>query len=192
MKFHPEELPWSACEDFFRKLCKRVMGSSKLLKAVRKHSGLDKDDVKKYLDWGSTHPLVYFDLKDGSNGWYKHGKTIYINLEIVIAMEFGHDKATRKQVELMMESTVLHEFVHWARKKKSSKSRHVSGASSKKFEAGKSFECAAYGGDITMRNSGLKIKKKNLKGGSRYDSFTCKTKTGTRIEAILKKSGAKK
>jgi len=58
----------------------------------------------------------------------------------------------------------------------------------KKREAGKSFECEAYGGDITLLKIGFKLTKKDVKGGKRYDKFQCKTKTETRIEAFQKKT----
>lgn len=92
-------------------------------------------------------------------------------------------------MQLILESTILHEIVHWARDQKSSLPvQHSHGT--KKHEVGKFFECAAYGGDMTLLEQGLSIMKKDLKGRDDYDSFTCKSKTDTRIQAILKQASS--
>ena len=85
---------------------------------------------------GTSKPFVYFDILDGPNGQYRHGSTIYVDLDIALALELGHDKASRTEVELVMESTVLHEFVHWARKQMSSSTRHVAAPGGKKGKPG--------------------------------------------------------
>jgi hypothetical protein len=154
-------------------------------------TGLSQEDLKKYLDWGSSLPKLYFGLEKPSNGWYKGGSTIYVRFDIALDFEYGDVKYSAKELELMMESTVLHEFVHWARKKKSSKPRHVLEGSHKR-EAGKSFECKAYGGDITLIESGLKLRRSNIKGGDKYDAFNCTTRVDARIKAIKKKTKSKK
>lgn len=192
MKFRRDELPWTACEKFLKGICGRVMGSQRLLKAMKKHTGMSKEELKDRLEWGTPKPRIFIDILDGANGEYRGGSTIYVDLDIALALEFGHEKATKREVELVMESTLLHEFVHYARKKESGSARHVAKRGGKKLEAGKSFECEAYGGDITMLDSGLKLTRKNIRGGDRYDKFQCRTKPETRIEAILKKTKSKK
>lgn len=204
MKFHPGEHQWPKCAKVLKAIASRVKQKSQLRKALMSRSGLDAADLQKYLKWGSSLPLVYFDFPaKPSNGWYKPGTNIInVNVEIAFALEFkGHSlldglsryhKASTRELDIMLESTVLHEFVHWARRMVSAESVHVA-KEDDKHEAGKSFECAAYGGDISLfPDDGLYLSRGAITGGDRYDTFTCKSKVDSRIKLILKDKKKKK
>jgi len=57
MIFRDDGLPWSTCEQFLKSLCRRVMGRPRLLKAMKEHSGMSAEDLKKHLAWGHQSHL---------------------------------------------------------------------------------------------------------------------------------------
>jgi hypothetical protein len=184
MKWDPTEIDhvlFPKLDKFLKnEFCPRVVKNKVVWKAFKEHSKLDNVQAKTAVEFGKSEPLLVVDELPG-NGRYKKSKpdTIFLDLDIAIAFE-DHPQRLKRVVE----STVLHEMVHWGRhhdgdpKTKSGKYNGTKAGKFKGVEAGKKFECSAYGGDISMnrRTQREKIKRKNIRGGKKYRKFECPTR----------------
>jgi hypothetical protein len=183
MKWDPKDIDRSlfpTLDRFLRtEFCSRVRKNKVVWKAFKEHSKLKDEDALEAIEFGETLPLLVVDELPG-NGRYKKSKpnTIFIDLDVAMAFE---DHSVR--LKRVVESTLLHEMVHWGRhhdgdaKTKSGKYNGTKSGKFKGVEVGKKFECSAYGGDITMHRKKQveKIKTKNIKGGKKYRKFECPT-----------------
>lgn len=175
MKWHADELD----DVLFPKLdkylkndfCKEIRKKERVWKSFKKYSGLDGDDALEAVDFGKTYPYLVVEELSG-NGKFRKSKpkTIFIDLDIAIAFE---DHPAR--LKRVVESTILHEMVHWARHNDGN--RRTKSGTYRGNEAGKRFECTAYGGDVGMNR---RTKREKLKtgriGGSKYRKFECPTR----------------
>ncbi|MEM7739434.1 MAG: hypothetical protein AAF225_01375 [Pseudomonadota bacterium] len=117
-----------------------VKTKKKVFDAYMKFSETNKKEALLSLSRG-TPPKVSFRVMPKANGQYS-GKS-YTNtvfLAKAICERFEKSDSKKKSMHLLVESTVLHEMVHWG-DWKDGKDQHG--------EEGKAFEKAAYGKDVT-------------------------------------------
>ncbi|NQT40018.1 MAG: hypothetical protein HQ581_21170 [Planctomycetes bacterium] len=132
---------YTACDRYIRTII-TAYGSvcNRVSDAFREHCG-SESRAEQALTLG-RYPLIHIgNVPCGINGRYRGRSggprhTVYINTNVADEYEIGGRI-------LIFESTVLHEMVHWARFVSRS-SRRINGQ-----EAGKAFEIAAYGRDIS-------------------------------------------
>lgn len=116
-----------------------VSSKPKVWKAFVKYSELKSAAATLALTPGKL-PEIHFEHMPGSNGRFKGSKfpdRIFLAKEI--CDKFEKSDSTNPKMHLLVESTLLHEMVHWGDWKDS---KDQAG------EEGKAFEKAAYGKDI--------------------------------------------
>ena len=149
-------------QQFLGMLKGRVLKNSRTLKQFMKYSGLTRAEVEKSLtlEAGSFPLVVPANMKplQQINGGFVQGQfspsypnQIEVDEELVWDYVYGHYKFTSAQIEMKLEATILHEMVHWARNQKKKDPGAKKGG--RLVEAGKLFECMAYGGNIRLRDT---------------------------------------
>ncbi|MEE8271746.1 MAG: hypothetical protein V3R98_08455, partial [Alphaproteobacteria bacterium] len=94
------------------------------------------------VKWGSG-PRLKIETLTNANGEFRTGTPNVIYLDKPIAQRFQTDHKLAKAI-LLVESTVLHELVHWGDWKTDKKAEGFLSSD----EWGKKFEKEAYGKDI--------------------------------------------
>ena len=120
----------------------KVKQKAKVLKAFQKYAESDEKVAHRALEHGNP-PTIDFRYMGASNGQYlpqKYPEMVFIAVAICKKFEESETDATDPRMHLLLESTLLHEMVHWGDWKKDGKESP--------FEAGKEFEKEAYGKDI--------------------------------------------
>lgn len=119
----------------------KVTNNAKVFKAFQKYAELSKLNATQCLTAG-TDPTIDFRHMPDANGEFEGGKfanTVFLAKTICDKFETSAKDAKDKRMHLLVESTLLHEMVHWGDWKDG-----VDQAG----EEGKAFEKAAYGKDI--------------------------------------------
>ena len=132
--------------EHFPELCKwieheipKVRNKEKVWAAFMKYSELSAKHALRAVEF-SPHPLLDFKVMTNANGKYngkKEPNVIYIDRGI--CRRFENKDSKEPKMHLLLESTILHELVHWG---DAQDGRDQDG------EEGKKFEQAAYGKDI--------------------------------------------
>ena len=107
-------------------------------KAFLRYSELTENEARKALQWNNNDPLIYIKSLGGGNGLFDPRKSHRILLAKEIAEKFQTD-FNRAEAKLLVESTILHEMVHWGDAKDSI---------DQSGEEGIKFEKAAYGRNV--------------------------------------------
>jgi len=115
-----------------------ITKNSKIWTAFLRYSQLSETRAKRALNSGANPCLEVVELPRKVNGRFRHSKPNKIFLDKTICDKFETDRKNPK-AKLLIESTVLHEMVHWG--------DYMDRKSTPK-EEGKLFEKAAYGRDI--------------------------------------------
>lgn len=130
---YPKLSNWIECE------IPKVKGKPKVFAAFLKYAELNKKKAKLALQKGQP-PEINFDTMPNSNGRFS-GKKFpnKVFLAKAICDRFESTDSKNLKMHLLLESTLLHEMVHWGDWK--------DGIDHPK-EEGKEFEKEAYGRDI--------------------------------------------
>jgi Metallopeptidase toxin 3 len=118
-----------------------VRKNTKVFKAFQKYSELKEDAERAIRD--GTLPTVEWRRLGAENGQYDHKKypdTVFIAMAICEKFEKSEADAKDPRMHRLIESTLLHEIVHWGDWKDGKLSPYA--------EAGKEFEKEAYGEDV--------------------------------------------
>ena len=120
----------------------KVVGKKKVFDAFVKYSELSASTANSVLTKCTANPVIDFDSMPGANGEFR-GSTmpnhVYLAKSICEKFENNPEDAKKPEMHILIESTVLHEMVHWGDWKD---------GKDQPDEEGKSFEKAAYGKDI--------------------------------------------
>jgi hypothetical protein len=118
-----------------------VKKRAKVFKAFQKYGQLKEKVAERALEDGNP-PIVEYRHMGAANGEYHPKKwpdTVFIAMAICEKFQKSAADAKDPRMHLLVESTLLHEIVHWGDWQDGDESR---------FEAGKAFEKEAYGKDI--------------------------------------------
>lgn len=107
--------------------------------AFLSHSKLSSNDAKAALAWGDGPLLLTGDL-GSANGFFDPAVPNAIKLSSEVTKRFEADFELPK-AQLLAESTILHEMIHWSYKK-------LGLDDPDDVEIGREFEVACYGADI--------------------------------------------
>lgn len=121
----------------------KVPQKKKVFEAFVKYSEQTSGAMQTMLTTCSPTPVIDFKHMPGSNGQFsgsRDANRVYLALSICEKFEKSAKDRTDARMHLLLESTLLHELVHWGDWK--------DGKDQAK-EEGKEFEKAAYGKDIT-------------------------------------------
>lgn len=125
-----------------KELPKRVKAKKQVWNAFLKYSELSEAEANRAFCLGNA-PTLSFDVMPRANGEFRgstHPNTVF--LAKAICDRFSSDinnRVTMPRMLLLVESTVLHEMVHWGDWKD---------GKDQAGEEGKAFEKEAYGKDI--------------------------------------------
>lgn len=124
---------------WIKKEIPKAKNKSKVWTAFLKYSELSACKARRALGNG-WYPILYFKAMPGSNGEFS-GLTFKnrIYLADAICRRFENTDAKNADMHLLLESTILHEMVHWGDWKD---------GVDQIVEEGKEFEKEAYGKDI--------------------------------------------
>lgn len=138
----------------------RLSNNNKKWSAFRKFGDFSTLESLVAVGWELDSPILLVEsLGVGVNGRFSRSKPNHIYLEREIAQRFEADYAL-SEAQLLVESTILHEIVHWG--------DHKDGWH-KRPEAGVSFEIEAYGKNI-MRYWGHGEETEQCDSESLYDN----------------------
>ncbi|TAP38264.1 hypothetical protein EYR97_01265 [Alteromonas sp. KUL42] len=138
----------------------RLSSNNKKWSAFRKFGDFSTLESLVAVGWELDSPLLLVEsLGVGINGRFSPSKPSHIYLEREIAQRFETDHAL-PEAQTLVESTILHEIVHWG--------DHKDGWH-KRPEAGVSFEIEAYGKNI-MRYWGRGGDTEHCDSESLYDN----------------------
>ena len=119
----------------------KVKNNCKVFSAFQKYSEQNKQVATQALTAGNN-PMIDFRHMPGANGEFEgdaHPETVFIAKDICEKFQTSPADAKDKRMHLLVESTLLHEMVHWGDWKD---------GVDQPDEEGKEFEKAAYGKDI--------------------------------------------
>lgn len=119
----------------------RVKDKPQVFKAFQRHAGLTEKVALCALQHGNLPEISYRNIP-AANGEYiahKWPRTVFIAMTICDRFEGSSVDAKDPRMHELVESTLLHEMVHW--------SNWVEGKVPT-YEAGKAFEKDAYGKDV--------------------------------------------
>ena len=117
----------------------KVEKKPKVWAAFLKYSELSAKSARIALKAGPA-PVVFSDIMPGANGEFRggtHPNNVY--LAESICKRFESKDSKKPEMHVLVESTLLHEIVHWGDWKD---------GKDQPGEEGKKFEKAAYGKDI--------------------------------------------
>lgn len=121
----------------------KVPQKKKVFDAFVKYSEQSSANMRSMLTTCSPNPTIDFRSMPGANGEFS-GSTdpnrVFLALSICEKFENSATDAADPRMHLLLESTLLHELVHWGDWKD---------GKDQKGEEGKAFEKEAYGNDIT-------------------------------------------
>ncbi|MFQ5652225.1 MAG: hypothetical protein ACE5IY_20030 [bacterium] len=117
----------------------KVKNKPKVWKAFQKYSELTAAQALSAVGSGSF-PILHASVMPGSNGRFA-GSTFPKNIYLAeaICRKFEKSDSKNAKMHILVESTILHEMVHWGDWKD---------GKDQPGEEGKQFEKAAYGKDI--------------------------------------------
>jgi hypothetical protein len=118
-----------------------VRQNPKVFKAFQKYAGLTERVAERAIKHGNP-PEIEFRHMPTSNGEFngkKYPNTVFLSKDICDRFQQSEADAKDPRMHLLVEATLLHEFVHWGKSV---------AAEIETFEAGKAFEREAYGKDI--------------------------------------------
>lgn len=125
--------------DWLEKEIPSVSGKHRVWQAFLKFSELTPAKAKLAIKPGSF-PEVHYRVMPGANGQYSGGTTVNrVYLAKSICDRFESKDSANPKMHKLIESTLLHEMVHWGDYKD---------GKDQVGEEGKAFEKAAYGKDI--------------------------------------------
>lgn len=130
----------------------KIPNKTKVWKAFKKFGQLNNFTAIKVLNWNDFSPLLRIKVLGNDNGQFNSNKPDTVILAKEIATRFEKDFAKPEAV-LLLESTILHELVHWG--------DHRDGID-QSWEEGAEFEKEAYGENIGRYWSGNISSKFNL------------------------------
>jgi hypothetical protein len=113
----------------------------KVFKAFQKYAELSEKVAERAIKHGSP-PVIEFRHMPTANGEFignKYPDTVFIAKDICDKFQTSESDAKDARMHLLVESTLLHEIVHWG--------DWIDGKVAP-FEAGKAFEKEAYGKDV--------------------------------------------
>ncbi len=147
----------------FPKLCDWIEANLPLVKAQKikvwnaflKHSELSNGDAFQAIRKGFG-PEILIDNIYPANGKFRSDMPNAIWLADDICRWFENRASKDPAVQLLIESTILHEMCHWGDFKDGKQKRDKYG---EKIEEGKAFEKEAYGRDV-VRNWAGKYEEK--------------------------------
>lgn len=119
----------------------KVKNKPKIWKAFLKYSELDEKKAIWAITEGFNPDITYSAIKEG-NGKYVGGK--YLNrvfLNKAMCDRFESTDFSNPKMHKLIESTILHEMVHWG---------DFKDGKSEEVEEGKLFEKEAYGHDVDV------------------------------------------
>ena len=114
---------------------------AKVFKEFQKYAELSEKVAERALRHGNP-PVIEFRYIPTANGEFigkKYPDTVFIAMDICDRFQRSEADAKDPRMHLLVESTLLHEIVHWG---------DWTNGKVASFEAGKAFEKAAYGKDI--------------------------------------------
>ena len=121
----------------------KVPRKKRVFDAFVLYAELTPDDARDALVTTSRHPVVDYREMPGSNGQFSGGtdeERVFLAKNICDKFEGSAADRRDPRMHMLVESTILHELVHWGDWKDGVDQPH---------EEGKAFERAAYGRDIT-------------------------------------------
>lgn len=119
----------------------KVRAKTKIFRAFQKYAKFDEKTAERAIKHGNP-PNVEFRHMPTANGEFlgtKYPDTVFISKAICDRFEGSDDDAKDPRMHVLVESTLLHEIVHWGVWPETSASGQ---------EDGKAFEKEAYGKDI--------------------------------------------
>lgn len=118
----------------------KVRDKPKIFKAFQKYARLDEKVAERAIKHG-TPPNIDWRYMPADNGNFDKKYPTYVFISQEICKRFRDADATdRSGMATLIESTILHEMVHWGDSLDGKKDSHS--------EMGKAFEIEAYGKDI--------------------------------------------
>lgn len=117
----------------------KVRKNPKVFKAFQKYAGFDEEIAERAIKGGNP-PIIEWRRLDSANGEFRNKYPGSVFIAQVICRRFADDFAD-KRMHLLVESTLLHEIVHWGFYNKDRDAREPQ-------ELGKAFEKEAYGLDV--------------------------------------------
>jgi hypothetical protein len=125
--------------DWIEKNMPKVKSKAKVWAAFKKYAELDAKKAACALQKGHM-PEVHSGIMPGANGEFR-GSTFpnRVYLARAICKRFEEKDSKKRKMHILVESTLLHEMVHWGDWKD---------GKDQPGEEGKAFEKAAYGKDI--------------------------------------------
>ncbi len=124
-------------------------------KAFKKHGQLNSFVALQAINWRDESPLLRIKPLGSDNGAFDPNHPDWIMLAQEVATRFETDH-TRAEAQLLLESTILHELVHWG--------DHRDGHD-QAGEEGKAFEQEAYDGDVSRYWSAPTAPSLNIRAG---------------------------
>jgi hypothetical protein len=117
----------------------KVKDKARVFKAFQRYARLDEKVAVRALKHGDPPTIEYRHM--GSNGFFtdEYPNVVFIADRICRKFVSAKEHAANPKMHLLLESTLLHEIVHWG-EFHSGKPLHA--------EGGKEFEKDAYGYDI--------------------------------------------
>lgn len=119
----------------------RVRRNPRVFRAFCRYAELNRRSAVEALNVGSN-PDICFRHMPGANGEFEgatHPNTVFLAREICLRFENNAADRRDPRMHRLLESTVLHEMVHWG---------DWQDGVDQAGEEGKAFERAAYGRDI--------------------------------------------
>lgn len=126
----------------FTRLAK-VPRNGKVFRVFIKWSELSSSKARSILTQCTEAPIIDFKIMPGANGQFNgsvDAARVYLAKSICDKYEGSSTDRADPRMHLLVESTLLHEMVHWG--------DHIDGVDQEP-EEGKEFEREAYGKDIT-------------------------------------------
>jgi hypothetical protein len=118
----------------------KVRGKPKVFKAFQKYARLNETVSERAIKHG-TPPTINWRRLPADNGEFNPKHPTYVFISQTICEKFRDANAAgRSGMADLIESTILHEMVHWGNSLDGKLGTHT--------EMGKAFEIEAYGKDI--------------------------------------------
>jgi uncharacterized protein DUF4157/zincin-like metallopeptidase toxin 3 of polymorphic toxin system len=126
-------------ETYVREEMPKTVNDARLMKAVNeagRNIGSAARDYTKDLSWGSGPTVRFEKRRPGKLGGFEPGTSVLkISTEITDKLEAETDAGKRLEHEFQLETSILHEYVHYL----------ADGKEKKSEEFGQEFETKAYG-----------------------------------------------
>lgn len=120
----------------------KVKDKQKVFRAFQKYAKLNEKVSGRALQYGNP-PVIEYRYLPADNGIFignKYPDTVFLSMSICDRFEGSAKDAADPRMHLLLESTLLHEMVHWG--------DFQDDQALSPGEQGKEFERAAYGKDV--------------------------------------------